>query len=93
MSVNLSSTTWRLRTAGGIPYKLVDGYPKASFEEEDPIKLLERDAVEQGLASPAVLERIRSEVEKDIEEAQAFAEEGADPLPEEDAGLIYAGGE
>ena len=49
--------------------------------------------MEQGLASPAVLERIRSEVEKDIEEARSFAEEGTDPLPSEDMGLIYAGGD
>lgn len=66
---------------------------KAGFEEEDPIKRLERDAVEKGLASPAVLERIRSEVEKEIEEAREFAEEGSDPLPDEDPGLIFAGGE
>lgn len=66
---------------------------KARFEEEDCIKRLEDEAVERGLAAPAVLEQVRSEVEKEIEEARVFAEEGTDPLPEEDLGLIYAGGE
>jgi len=34
MSVNISSTNWTLSTPGGIKYKLVEGYPKGSFEDE-----------------------------------------------------------
>jgi len=38
MSIYEDPATWRLRTAPapfGIPYKLVEGYPKGSFEEEN----------------------------------------------------------
>jgi len=33
MSINISSSTWRLR-AGIIPYKLMEGFPKGGIEEE-----------------------------------------------------------
>lgn len=35
MSVNVNPSSWRLRTAGGIPYCLMEGYPKGSFGEDD----------------------------------------------------------
>jgi len=34
MSVNESNSNWALSTAGGIKYKLVDGYPTGSFTDE-----------------------------------------------------------
>jgi len=34
MSLNLDPSTWRLRTLGGIPYKLYQDNPKGHFEEE-----------------------------------------------------------
>lgn len=33
MSLNIDSSLWRLRTAGGIPYKLMEGYPKGNVGE------------------------------------------------------------
>jgi len=35
VSLNIDSSQWRLSTAGGIPYKLMDGYPTGSFDEEN----------------------------------------------------------
>lgn len=35
MSIHEDPSTWRLHTAGGIPYKLVDGNPTGSFDEEN----------------------------------------------------------
>ena len=35
MSLNIDPSSWRLRTLGGIPYKLMEGYPKGSFDEEN----------------------------------------------------------
>jgi len=35
VSIYTDPSTWRLRTAGGIPYKLFEGYPQGSFGEED----------------------------------------------------------
>jgi len=35
MSIYISPSGWRLKTANGIPYKLMEGYPKGSFEEQE----------------------------------------------------------
>lgn len=35
MSIYQDASTWRLQTDGGIPYKLVEGYPKGSYEDEN----------------------------------------------------------
>ena len=35
MSLNLDVSTWRRQTAGGIKYKLVEGFPRGSFERND----------------------------------------------------------
>ncbi|MDD5245739.1 MAG: hypothetical protein PHU49_17160, partial [Syntrophorhabdaceae bacterium] len=35
MSVNEDPLTWRRRTTGGIPYKLMEGGPRFNFAEED----------------------------------------------------------
>jgi acetoin:2,6-dichlorophenolindophenol oxidoreductase subunit alpha len=66
---------------------------KAEFPAHDPITLLERRCIEQGMTSSSQLERIRSEVGEEIARACAFAEESEEPSPEDDAGLIFAGGE
>jgi pyruvate dehydrogenase E1 component alpha subunit len=66
---------------------------KAEFPKHDPIDHLERRCIEQGLTSTSQLERIRSEVDEEIERACAFAEESEEPSPEDDAGLIFSGGE
>ena len=66
---------------------------KAEFPKQCPIERLERECVERGLSSPAQLERIRSEVDREVERAVAFAEESPEPSPEDDAGLVFAGGE
>jgi hypothetical protein len=34
MSLNVDPTTWNCATAGGIPYKLMESYPKGSVSEE-----------------------------------------------------------
>ncbi len=34
MSINVSSSDWNLRTVGGIKYKLLEGFPTGSFEDE-----------------------------------------------------------
>lgn len=33
--MDTNTANWHLRTAGGIPYRLVEGYPKGSFDEDD----------------------------------------------------------
>ncbi len=35
MSVNESSANWKLSTPGGIKYKLIEGFPRGSFDEEN----------------------------------------------------------
>ena len=35
MSLHISAEEWNLRTPKGIPYKLMEGFPKGSFEEDD----------------------------------------------------------
>ncbi len=35
MSVHISDSEWRYETSGGIPYKLMEGYPKGSVESEN----------------------------------------------------------
>ena len=34
MSLNEQSSTWNCRTSGGIPYKLMEGYPTGSIDNE-----------------------------------------------------------
>ena len=41
MSVHIDASTWRLQTAGGIPYKLKDGSPSGSFGIDNEIQLAE----------------------------------------------------
>jgi TPP-dependent pyruvate/acetoin dehydrogenase alpha subunit len=66
---------------------------KAEFPAHDPIERLEREAVEGGLLSTSQLERIRSEVDEEIEKARTFAEESEEPSPEDDPGMVFSGGE
>ena len=66
---------------------------KAEFPKHCPIDRLERNCIERGLASTSQLERIRSEVDEEMERACAFAEESPEPSPEDDPGLIFSGGE
>jgi TPP-dependent pyruvate/acetoin dehydrogenase alpha subunit len=66
---------------------------KAEFSRHDPLEHLERRCIERGLTSTSQLERIRSEVNEEIERACAFAEESEEPSPEDDPGLIFTGGE
>jgi acetoin:2,6-dichlorophenolindophenol oxidoreductase subunit alpha len=66
---------------------------KAEFPKHCPIDRLERNCIERGLASTSQLERIRSEVDEEMERACAFAEESPEPSPEDDPGLVFSGGE
>jgi len=66
---------------------------KAAFIESCPIGCFERECVEQGRAGTEVFERIRDEVDAQVAQAQAFADECPEPLPEDDASLIFAGGD
>ena len=38
MSLNIDPSQWRLRTAGGIPYKLMEGYPRGKVGDEVSIQ-------------------------------------------------------
>ena len=66
---------------------------KAAFAESCPIDCFERRCVEQGRVDAEVFERIRAEVDAEVEQAVAFAEESPEPLPEDDASLLFAGGD
>jgi len=66
---------------------------KAGFSQHDPIELLERRCIEEGFTSTSQLERIRAEVDEEIERTLTFAEESEEPSPEDDAGLVFSGGE
>jgi pyruvate dehydrogenase E1 component alpha subunit len=58
--------------------------------ERDPLKLLARWLAEQGVAGPADLERIHSEVKKEMEAAVKFAVEAPYPSAEEVEQDVYA---
>lgn len=53
------------------------------WREDDPIGILERHVLEEGLADQEALEQIDAEVEETVEEAVEFAEES--PLPDPEA--------
>ena len=65
---------------------------KAACASSCPIEHFEQACVEKGLVDAAVFERIRAEVDAEVEQARAFAEECPEPSPEDDASLIFAGG-
>lgn len=66
---------------------------KEGFAAHCPIDRLEREGMERGLISSSQLERIRSEVDEELERARSFAEESAEPSPEDDPGFVFSGGE
>jgi pyruvate dehydrogenase E1 component alpha subunit len=66
---------------------------KAAFAESCPIDCFERTCVDHGWVKAAVFEGIRGEVDSQVEQAVAFAEQCEEPLPEDDASLVFAGGD
>jgi pyruvate dehydrogenase E1 component alpha subunit len=65
---------------------------KEACTESCPICRFEEACVERGNDASA-LERVREEVEAEVEKARAFAEECPEPKPEDDASMIFAGGD
>ncbi len=66
---------------------------KAQFARNCPIDRFESYCGDTGLVDSAEFEAIRAEVDVLVEKARAFAEESPDPSPEDDPGLVFAGGE
>jgi pyruvate dehydrogenase E1 component alpha subunit len=66
---------------------------KAQFARNCPIDRFESYCGDTGLVDSSEFEAIRAEVDVLVEKARAFAEESPDPSPEDDPGLVFAGGE
>lgn len=55
MSIYTNPGAWRMKTPGGIPFCLMEGYPKGSFESEDG-EIIEQYIIRSGDLVPFVLE-------------------------------------
>ncbi len=66
---------------------------KAQFARNCPIDRFENYCGDTGLVDPDEFAAIRAEVDALVEQARAFAKESPDPSPDDDPGLVYAGGE
>ncbi len=66
---------------------------KAEFVKNDPIDRFENYCGDTGLVDPDEFAAIRAEVDALVEQARVFAKESPDPSPDDDPGLVYAGGE
>ncbi|MCK5632679.1 hypothetical protein KAH94_02950, partial [bacterium] len=62
MSINVHPSNWRLRTTGGIRYKLLEGFPKGTFEAENG-KITEQYVIQSSDLIPFVLESFAPMVE------------------------------
>jgi len=58
--------------------------------KNDPLKRFEQVLQDQGHLSAEEIQRIQSEADAEVAEAQQFAEESPDPLPEDAFNAIYA---
>ncbi|MHB8780318.1 MAG: thiamine pyrophosphate-dependent dehydrogenase E1 component subunit alpha [Candidatus Geothermincolia bacterium] len=66
---------------------------KAEYRLHCPIDRFEAYCGDAGLIDPDQFAAVRAEVDRLVEEAKTFADEAPDPSPDDDPGLVYAGGE
>ena len=58
--------------------------------KNDPLKRLEQELLNQGLLTQEDISKIQVEADDEVAEAQRYAEESPDPLPEDAFNTIYA---
>jgi pyruvate dehydrogenase E1 component alpha subunit len=62
----------------------------AEWKSRDPIARFQATYLASGLLNPALVEEIKSSVERELDEAVSFAEASPSPLPEECLADVYA---
>jgi pyruvate dehydrogenase E1 component alpha subunit len=58
--------------------------------KKDPLKRFEQLLLGQGVLTQEDIQRIQTEADAEVAEAQKFAEESPEPLPEDAFNAIYA---
>jgi dihydrolipoamide dehydrogenase len=64
---------------------------KERWRHEDPVLRFEQQLLDAGVASKDDLEKVRAEVDKEVEEIVKFSDESPTPKPEELYRYVYAG--
>jgi dihydrolipoamide dehydrogenase len=73
------------------PDKYRSDEEKERWRHEDPVLRFEQQLLDAGVASKEDLEKVRAEVDKEVEEIVKFSDESPTPKPEELYRNVYAG--
>jgi dihydrolipoamide dehydrogenase len=73
------------------PDKYRSDEEKERWRHEDPVLRFEQQLLDAGVASKEDLEKVRAEVDKEVEEIVKFSDESPTPKPEELYRYVYAG--